>query len=79
MPHTAEAPVSQKSSYKRPYKTRNQRRLADRNKYDESHDRKFLWWMAGAVAILVAVAIGFMAKGMMERSAIEAAALPTVR
>jgi hypothetical protein len=77
MSYIAEVPASQKTAYKRPYKTRNQRRVSDRNKYDESRDRKFLWWMAGAVVVLLVIVVGFMAQGMMERSAIEAAAMPT--
>ncbi|MBO2008488.1 hypothetical protein [Hymenobacter negativus] len=77
MTYIPEASVSQKAVYKRPYKTRQQRRLADRKKYDESKDRKFLMWMAGAVAILLLIAIGFMAQGVAERSAVEAASLPT--
>ncbi|GAB3574879.1 hypothetical protein [Hymenobacter daeguensis] len=77
MSYITDASVSQKAAYRRPYKTRQQRRLADRKKYDESGDRKFLFRVAGAIAILLAIALGFMVKGMMERSAVEAAATGT--
>jgi hypothetical protein len=66
MPYTTEAPVTQKSAYQRPYKTRNQRRHEDRRKYDESKDQKFLWRVAGIVGILLIVALGFVIKGVAE-------------
>lgn len=73
MPYSTDISVSQQKAYRRPYKTRQQRRLADRKKYDESSDRKFLIRVAGGIAILLAIALSFMVKGMMDRSAIEAA------
>lgn len=79
MSYTSNASVSQKTAYKRPYKTRKQRRLAARKKYDESSDRKFLVRVAGAIAIVLAVAVGFMVKGMVERSNAEAAAIGPVQ
>ena len=65
--------VTQNVAYKRPYKSRTQRRKADRDKYTESSDRKFLVRMAGAIAILLVVALAFMVKGAMDRSAVDAA------
>jgi len=74
MSYIPEASVSQKAAYRRPYKTRKQRRLADRKKYDESSDRKFLLRIAGVIAILLAIAVGFLVKGMGEHNTSEAAA-----
>jgi hypothetical protein len=71
MSYITDDSVSQKAAYRRPYKTRKQRRLADRKKYDESSDRKFLFRVAGAIAILLAIALGFVVKGMMDHRAIE--------
>ena len=68
MSYTTTVSVPQKSAYKRPYKTRSQRRHDDRKKYDESSDRKFLWRVAGAIGILLAIALGFMVKGATDHS-----------
>jgi hypothetical protein len=76
MTYIANVPASSKASYKRPYKTRTQRRKDDRQKYDESSDRKFLLRVVGLIGILLALAIGCMVKGSMERHAVEAASLP---
>lgn len=75
MSYTSNVSVSQKTSYRRPYKTktREQRRKDDRKKYDESSDRKFLMRVAGAIAILLAVVVVCMVKGAMDRSEAEAA------
>lgn len=75
MPYIANAPASSKSAYKRPYKTRTQRRKDDRQKYDESSDRKFLLRVVVGLGILLAIAVGCMVKGTMERGAVEAASL----
>ena len=60
--------MPKKSSHQRPYKTRQQRREADRRKYDEAKDLKFLWRVASIVGILVIVAMGFAFKGMVDRN-----------
>ena len=51
--------------YKRPYKSRQQRREADRRKHDETNDSKFLVRVAVGVAIVLAVALVFLLKGSM--------------
>lgn len=75
MSYVANVPTSSKSAYKRPYKTRAQRRKDDRKKYDESSDRKFLFQVVVGLGILLAIAVGCLVKGSMERSAVEAASL----
>ncbi|WP_197076742.1 hypothetical protein [Hymenobacter terrenus] len=62
--NTAMAPSTPKSVYQRPYKSRNQRREADRRKYDEANDQKFLWRVAGTIGLLLMVAVVFAVKGM---------------
>jgi len=55
-----------KAAYKRPYKSRGQRREVDRRKYDERSDYRFLIRMALAVGLLLVVVVGLAAKEMMD-------------
>ena len=59
--------ATEKSAYKRPYKSRSQRRETDRRKHDEATDYRFLIRVAVAVGLLVVLALGFAAKGLMDR------------
>ena len=52
-----------KPVYKRPYKSRSERRERDRRKHDEASDYKFLWRMAGGIGLLLLLALGFAIKG----------------
>ena len=61
------SPATEKGAYKRPYKSRSQRRETDRRKHDETTDSRFLIRIAVAVGLLVALALGFAAKGLMDR------------
>ncbi|MFC6222120.1 hypothetical protein ACFP2F_02615 [Hymenobacter artigasi] len=65
MSYTTELPTVQKSAYKRPYKSRQQRRETDRRKHDESSDVKFLVRVGVGVALVLALALAFMLKGAM--------------
>ena len=65
MSKTATSPVSHRAAYQRPYKTRQQRREADRRKTDKSNDHKFLVRVGIGIAIVLAMALGFMLKGTM--------------
>ena len=65
MSKTATSSVSHRTAYQRPYKTRQQRREADRRKTDESNDHKFLVRVGMGIAIVLAMALGFMLKGTM--------------
>jgi len=58
--------ADQKSAYKRPYKTRNQRRERDRRKHDENNDFKFLLRAGAVVAVIILVAVVFAVRGMSE-------------
>ena len=51
--------------YKRPYKSRQQRRKADRRKHDETSDSKFLVRVAIGIAIVLVVVLVFLLKGSM--------------
>ncbi len=66
MSNTATSSVTKKAAYQRPYKSRSQRREADRRKHDESNDYRFLMRVGVAVGLLVIVMLGFVAKGMMD-------------
>lgn len=59
--------VTKKQAYKRPYKTRQQRRKADSMKSDESADSKYLMKVAVVIGFLLLLAIGFAIKGLAER------------
>ena len=67
MPTITDAPVAKKSAYNRPYRTRQQRRLDARRKFDGSSDHRFLWRALAVVGVLLAVALGFVAKGLANR------------
>ena len=69
MSKTATSPVTNRAAYQRPYKSRQQRREADRRKSDESNDYKFLLRVGAGIAIVLAVVLGFVLKGMMDRNA----------
>lgn len=58
-----------KSVYQRPYKSRSQRREVDRRKYDAAKDHRFLRRVFVVVGLLMAVALGIAAKGMMDKEA----------
>jgi hypothetical protein len=59
--------VPTKSAYKRPYKTRRERRETDRNKHADSHDHKFLKRVGVGVALLLLLAVAFAIKGLVDR------------
>ena len=66
MSKTVTSSVAQRTAYQRPYKTRQQRRETDRRKTDESaNDYKFLLRAGTGIAIVLALVLGFMMKGMM--------------
>ena len=67
MSNSVTSSATKKGAYQRPYKSRSQRREADRRKHDEANDYRFLIRVAVAVGLLVVVALGFAAKGMMDR------------
>lgn len=63
MLHTSTfVPAAKKSAYQRPHKSRQQRREADRRKYDEASDRKFLIQAAIAAGLVLLVALTFVLK-----------------
>lgn len=65
MTPTIISPEIKKAAYKRPYKTRNQRRDFDRRKQDEANDYKFLVRVASAIGVLLVVALGIALKGIV--------------
>ncbi|WP_345120084.1 hypothetical protein [Hymenobacter antarcticus] len=73
MSKTATSPVTHRAAYQRPYKSRQQRRESDRRKTDESSDYKFLLRVGAGIAIVLAMVLGFVLKGMMDRNADPAA------
>jgi hypothetical protein len=66
MSYTSQAPVAHKQAYKRPYKTRGQRREAARRKHDENGDLKFLVRVAVGVGLVLLMALAFAVQGMSE-------------
>lgn len=68
MSNTTTSSVSQKSAFKRPYKSRSQRRETDRRKYDESKDRRFLVRAAVGVGLVLVLALSFALKGLMDHN-----------
>ena len=64
---TESIPVNRTRAYQRPYKTRQQRRTAARNKVDDNSDHKFLVKVLVGAAIVVLLATGFAVKGMADR------------
>ena len=69
--------VSRKQAYQRPYKTRDQRRKAARNKIDDSADHKFLVKVVVGVALLLLLAVGFVVKGLADRESATASSPTT--
>jgi len=59
--------VTTKTAYQRPYKSRNQRREADRRKTDDVTNRRFLYKAFGGVALLVVLALAFAFEGLADR------------
>lgn len=58
--------VAKNQAYERPYKTRQQRRLAERRKADDSNDNAFLIKVAVVIGFILLVAVGFAMKGMAD-------------
>ena len=58
--------TTKKAAYKRPYKSRQQRREADRRKFDGSNDSRFLMRVAVGVGLLLALVLAFMLKGVKD-------------
>ena len=79
MSKTTASSVPHRTAYQRPYKTRRQRREADRRKTDKSHDHKFLLRAGVGIAIVLAVVLGFMLKGLMDRDKASAATVVMLR
>ena len=79
MSKTTTSSVPHRAAYQRPYKTRQQRREADRQKTDESHDHKFLLRAGVGIAIVLAVVLGFMLKGLIDRDKAPAATVVMLR
>ena len=79
MPKTTTSSVPHRTAYQRPYKTRQQRREADRQKTDEFHDHKFLLRAGVGIAIVLAVVLGFMLKGLIDRDKARAAIVVMLR
>ena len=59
--------MTTKTAYQRPYKSRNQRREADRRKTDDVTNRRFLYKVFGGVALLVVLVLVFTFKGLTDR------------
>ena len=59
--------VANKPVYQRPYKTRQQRRLADKRKAEDTNEVGFLLKIAAGVVLLVIVALAFAHKGAADR------------
>lgn len=66
---TTLVPRTKKSAYQRPYKSRRQRGNVDRRRDDEASDRKFLVRAAIAAGLVLAVALSFVLKGMLDPGA----------
>ena len=79
MSKTTASSVPHRTAYQRPYKTRRQRREADRRKTDKSHDHKFLLRAGVGIAIVLAVVLGFMLKGLIDRDKAPAATVVMLR
>lgn len=56
--------VAKNQAYQRPYKSRQERRLAERRKADDSTDNAFLIKVAVLIGFLILVVVGFVVKGM---------------
>ena len=79
MSKTTTPSVPHRTAYQRPYKTRQQRREVDRRKTEESNDHKFLLRAGVGIAIVLAVVLGFMLKGLMDRDKAPAATVVMLR
>ena len=80
MSKTATTPVSHPTAYQRPYKSRQQRREADRRKTDNSaNDYKFLLRVGTGIAIVLALVLGFVLKGMMGNDSDQSTAVESLR
>ena len=79
MSKTPTSSVPHRTAYQRPYKTRQQRREVDRRKTEESNDHKFLLRAGVGIAIVLAVVLGFMLKGLMDRDKAPAATVVMLR
>lgn len=64
-PGTSSTP--RKAAFKRPYKSRTQRREIDRGKYEQAKEHRFLRRAALVVSLLAVIALSFFVKGMMDR------------
>ena len=64
-PGTSSTP--RKAAFKRPYKSRPQRREIDRGKYEQANEHRFLRRAALVVGLLVVIALSLFVKGMMDR------------
>ena len=58
MPTITEVSATSKAAFKRPYKTRSQRREIARRKHDENADHKFLIRATMVVGALLLIAMG---------------------
>lgn len=74
MTHATSAPLPKKTAYKRPYKSRSQRREAERQNHDENNDYKFLLRVGFAIGLVVLITMAIVVKGMMDGNS---AAAPT--
>ena len=69
-----------RTAYQRPYKSRQQRREADRRKTDEStNDYKFLLRAGTGIAIVLALVLGFMLKGILGNDSNPGTAVESLR
>jgi hypothetical protein len=62
--------ADRKPAYKRPYKSRSQRRERDRRKHDENKEYKFLLRVGLAIGVLIVVAVICAVQGMSEQPTI---------
>ena len=64
-PGTSSTP--RKAAFKRPYKSRTQRREIDRGKYEQAKEHRFLKRAALVVGLLAVIALSLFVKGMMDQ------------
>ena len=80
MSKTTTPSLLSRRAYQRPYKTRQQRRENDRRKTDGSaNDYKFLLRAGAGIAIVLALVLGFVLKGMMGGDSDQGAAVESLR
>lgn len=65
IPGTSSTP--RKAAFKRPYKSRTQRREIDRGKYEQTKGYRFLRRVALVVGLLAIIALSLFVKGMTDR------------